>query len=152
VEDTAVAILQFASGALGTLMGSTAVWPGYPLEVHVAGTQGSASLRGDRLAQWQFVEARPGDARLRRRLAPGGQTSAAPGPRPARIDGHRQQFENFVHSLQGHEPLLVDGTEARKAVEIVLAVYASALSAQTMPLPLSATPQWQAFPRFAGGK
>lgn len=150
VEDTAVAIVQFASGALGTIVGSTTVWPGYPLEVHLTGPRGSAYLRGSHLAQWQFVEPHPGDAQLRRRLAPqvNAVSSGAASPRPPSIDGHRQQFENFVRSLRGSEPLLVDGPEARHAVEIVLAIYASALSGQTVSLPLSATLSRQAFARL----
>jgi hypothetical protein len=49
--------------------------------------------------------------------------------------------------LRGQEPLLVDGPEARKAVEIILGIYASALAGTTVSLPLTKTPQRQAFPR-----
>jgi UDP-N-acetyl-2-amino-2-deoxyglucuronate dehydrogenase len=147
VEDTAVAIVQFQSGALGTIVGTTTIWPGYPLEVHIAGNRGSAALCGSQLAHWQFVETQPTDARRRRRLAPGATPMAggAASPRPTSSDGHRQQCENFVRSLRGTEPLLVDGQEARKAVEIILALYASALSGKTVILPLSATPPRHAF-------
>ena len=37
--------------------------------------------------------------------------------------------------------LMVDGTEARKAVEVILAVYKSALTKKSVTLPLKKTPK-----------
>src|SRR6202040_2027665 len=40
-EDTAVAILEFAGGALGTLLATTAAYPGYPRRLEITGTEGT---------------------------------------------------------------------------------------------------------------
>lgn len=148
VEDTAVAVVRFKSGALGTVMGSTAVWPGWPNEIHIVGTGGSACLRGGKLVHWEFVDKKPTDARIRRTLGPNSQTPSGWGAGSAisiGTEGHQLQFENFVRHLRGKTPLLVDGTEARKAVEIILGIYASALSGETVNLPLKRTPERHAF-------
>jgi predicted dehydrogenase len=150
VEDTAVAVVQYRSGAMGTIVGSTAMWPGNALEIRLAGEHGAVWLRGSDLMQWEFADRHASDARIRRRFAAapvGAPQGGATDPRAISSEGHRQQFENFVRGLRGQEPLLVDGVEARKAVEIILGIYASALAGKTVRLPLAKTPPRHAFPR-----
>src|ERR1700680_4993237 len=48
-EDTAVAILEFASGALGVFHATTAAYPGYPRRLEISGTEGTVILEHDRL-------------------------------------------------------------------------------------------------------
>src|SRR5207253_9140558 len=48
-EDTAAAILEFASGALGIFHATTAAYPGYPRRVEISGTEGSVILEHDRI-------------------------------------------------------------------------------------------------------
>src|SRR5919112_5281550 len=49
VEDTAVAILKFASGALGTIVATTAAYPGLTARIAVHGDRGSAIIDDDKL-------------------------------------------------------------------------------------------------------
>src|SRR5579872_7101355 len=48
-EDTAVATLEFASGALGIFHATTAAYPGYPRRVEISGTAGTVILEHDRI-------------------------------------------------------------------------------------------------------
>src|SRR5882762_4154352 len=48
-EDTAVAILEFASGALGIFHATTAAYPGYPRRVEISGSEGTVILEHDRI-------------------------------------------------------------------------------------------------------
>src|ERR1700675_1619980 len=48
-EDTAVATLEFASGAVGTLLATTAAYPGYPRRIEITGTEGTVILEHDRI-------------------------------------------------------------------------------------------------------
>src|SRR5437660_133684 len=48
-EDTAVAILEFASGALGVFHATTAAYPGYPRRVEISGSEGTVILEHDRI-------------------------------------------------------------------------------------------------------
>ncbi len=126
VEDTAVAILKFASGALGTLECSTAIYPGELKKIEIMGTSGSVILENNHLKKWQFDEVQDGDNTVVEPV----QTSALLGgvadPLAIRSSGHQQQLEDLIAAIStGKEPL-VNGEEGRKAVEIVLAIYRSA--------------------------
>ena len=137
VEDAAVAVLQFRSGALGVLEGTTAAHPGFPKRLELNGTRGSATLEENSLTAWSFQEETARDEEIRRLYGPrpGAQGGAAD---PAAIDfcGHQRQFEQFVAALQRGEEPAIGGVEARQAVEIILAVYRSAREGRRVELPL----------------
>ena len=59
VEDTAVAVVKFASGALGVIHGTTAAYPGLDASLRVFGSKGSAVITDDELV---FFHANAGDA------------------------------------------------------------------------------------------
>lgn len=144
VEDTAVAALKFKSGALGMMLGSTAMFPGEPAEIQISGEKGSARLRGGFLTAWQFDIEEPADAQRRLEFGPPADDKGKGGasdPKAISFTGHQRQFENFARALDGTEKVLVDGAEARKAVEIILAVYQSALTHKPVKLPLKKTPK-----------
>ena len=49
-------------------------------------------------------------------------------------DGHFRQVRNLVNAILRDEPLLVDGYEGRKAVELILGIYRSAREGQPVKL------------------
>jgi predicted dehydrogenase len=61
VEDTVVAVLEFANGAVGTLEAATSAYPGYPRRIELTGSEGTVRLEGDRLAAIDLREAVEGD-------------------------------------------------------------------------------------------
>jgi predicted dehydrogenase len=56
VEDTAVAVLEFENGALGTIEAATSAYPGYPRRIELTGSQGTIVIDGDRLARVDLNE------------------------------------------------------------------------------------------------
>jgi UDP-N-acetyl-2-amino-2-deoxyglucuronate dehydrogenase len=127
VEDTAVAILKFANGALGVIEGTTAVFPGSFKRIEILGTEGSVVMEEDRLRTWKFLKETNYDDYVRKLHTglpdSGGGVS---NPMAINITGHRCQIEDMIISLdKGNRPA-VDGHEARKSVEIVLNIYKSA--------------------------
>ena len=56
VEDTAVAVLEFASGAVATLEATTAAWPGYDRRVSITGTLGTVVIEQARVVKWDVRE------------------------------------------------------------------------------------------------
>src|SRR5262249_54712386 len=58
VEDTAVAALEFASGALGTLEAATSAFPGYSRRLELTGANGTLILDGDDLVGIDLRDAR----------------------------------------------------------------------------------------------
>jgi predicted dehydrogenase len=131
VEDTAVACLRFASGALGVIQATTSVHPGLPKTIAVHGDRGTAVIEQDDLLRWEFADALPEDEALRTRFAQKTGTSGG-SSNPAAIghEGHRRQLADFVAAvLHGGKPA-VDGREGRKSVAIIEAIYRSAKSGQ----------------------
>lgn len=127
VEDNAVAALRFRNGAFGVIEGSTSVYPGFLKRIEISGTKGSVILEEETLKAWDFAEGLPEDEEIRKDFGAGAETGGgAADPAAISFEGHRRQFEEFITSLeQGRSPL-VDGREAKKAVEIIQAIYTSA--------------------------
>ena len=121
VEDTAAAVLEFASGALGVIEAATAVFPGYARRLEVTGTEGTAILEHDRLVR---VDLRSGahavsDAAVDR-------NPSATAPRVSDVSAHQRVLEDFIRAIRTGVPPACDGREGRKSVELVTAIYASA--------------------------
>ncbi|UCF97497.1 MAG: Gfo/Idh/MocA family oxidoreductase [Spirochaetaceae bacterium] len=127
VEDNAVAALRFRNGAFGVIEGSTAVYPGFLKRIEISGTKGSMVLEEETLKTWEFAESIPEDEEIRQKFGAGADTKGgAADPAAISFEGHRRQFEEFIAALDEGRAPLVDGREARKAVEIIRAIYASA--------------------------
>ncbi len=129
VEDTAVAIVEFVNGARGVIHGSTACWSstGHPAEVHVCGDQGSVFMADTAFRVWDFKESKPEDEQIKAEMMDG--CAAGMGANdPNAIDflGHQKNFEDVVNSIQKGKQPSVNGEEARKAVQLICAIYESA--------------------------
>jgi predicted dehydrogenase len=130
VEDTAVALLEFASGARGVIEGSTACWSstGLPAEVQLCGTRGTVVLTDERFRVWDFAAPAPQDEEIRASLLACGVTRGlgANDPKAIHALGHQRCFEDAITAIRAGRPPLVDGPEARKAVTLIEAIYQSA--------------------------
>jgi predicted dehydrogenase len=82
VEDTCVATIRFASGALGTVHATTAAYPGLTARLQIHGSAGSAVIDDDRLVY--FSTAVPGGAGGG---VPGGAGGGVPGGAGAGVPG-----------------------------------------------------------------
>lgn len=148
VEDTATAIVRFKNGAIGSICGTTAAYPGIPRKVQVSGKNGTIFLEDSFITMWNFTDKRPYDAQVIKKHGKesGGRKAAgAADHRAIDFTPHQWQFENFVNALNGRERLIVDGKEARKSVEIILAIYRSALTGKVVDLPLKKSPKREKF-------
>lgn len=129
VEDSAAAVLRFASGAIGVIQGSTAVWPGFLKRIEVSGVSGSAIMEEEDIVFWKFRDETAFDDELRARLSTRTLTGGgAADPAAIGYHGHRLQFEDFIDAARCGRKPAVDGREAKKAVDVICAVYASAAS------------------------
>ena len=125
-EDTAVAALHFPGGALGTIEATTAAWPGWSRRIELCGETGSIVLEDDHIARWDFRTPQPEDDAIRNAANDNALGSGAGAASAISIEGHLRQIGDLVAALRERKPLAVDGREARKAVALVNAIYASA--------------------------
>jgi len=127
VEDTVVAILGFANGALGTIACSTAAFPGSPKRIEILGTSGTAVVEENNLVTWQFADETEDDRHIRDMYS--ASVSAAGGsanPMAIGFYGHQKQIEDMIHALECSQNVSIDGREGKKSVEIISAIYESA--------------------------
>jgi predicted dehydrogenase len=132
-EDTAAAVLRFKSGGMGVIQGATSCWPGEPARVELRGSQGTIILEEGRISTWQLADASPEEEAEMLALETK-QGSGSADPMGISYEKHRRQILDMISAIQNdHEPV-VPGAEARKAVEIILAIYESAKAQQPVSL------------------
>lgn len=134
VEDTAVATMRFASGALGAFEASTALWPGWSRRHEICGEHGSVVLEDDRIVRWEFKDARPEDDAIRAAGQNNVLGSGASDPGAISVEGHKRQLQDFVDAIRAGRAPMLDGREGRKAVAFVRAIYDSAESGRPVKL------------------
>jgi UDP-N-acetyl-2-amino-2-deoxyglucuronate dehydrogenase len=120
VEDTAVAVLEFANGALGTLEATTCAYPGRPRRIEISGSTGTAILDGDRLVRDTSA------------ASPAPQNVAS--PVVSDMSAHRDLFVNFIHAFQTGTTPCCDGREARRSVQLIEAIYESSRTARPIEM------------------
>jgi predicted dehydrogenase len=132
VEDTAAAAIKFDNGAIGTIVGTTAAYPGYLKRIEISGTKGTAILEEEDIVKWDFAEAKPEDEKIKQEML-NRKSSGGGASDPAAIDfsGHAKLFANMIHAIKTDSTPLVNGQEGRKSVEIILAIYKSAKTQKT---------------------
>jgi predicted dehydrogenase len=133
VEDTALAIVRFGSGAVGTILSSTAAFPGFPQRLEITGTEGTVIIEDGQIVRRAFGA---GARAAGTDDGSGTDDGAAPGSDPAAIGvaGHAAQIADLLSAIEeGREPA-VGGEAGRDALEVVLAVYESARTGRTVTL------------------
>jgi predicted dehydrogenase len=139
VEDTAVAVVKFASGALGIIHGTTAAYPGLDARLSVYGTSGSAVISDDELVFIHQNEGQPKEIKMSDLT---GANQAQPSDRLAPEErglglAHRSQLADFVASVRAGRPPRVGTADARTSLAVILALYESA--ATGAPVAVSST-------------
>lgn len=135
VEDTAQAVVEWESGALGSLHFSTAE-AGLPWKLDVLGTRGLLQIGSGSATLGTFEE----DLRDAMQST---KASAIEPPMTAQAlkleDGagdHRAVHRNFVAARRGDEPLSCDGDEARCSLQLANAMILSSYREKPVTLPI----------------
>ena len=121
VDDTAVAVLKFSSGALGIIEATNATRP-KDLEgsISVLGAGGSVEIGGfavNQMKTWSFVEKQPGDEDVLEKFAEN--------PPDVYGFGHIRYLQDVCHAIIHKEQFPIDGLEGLKSLTLINAMYES---------------------------
>jgi predicted dehydrogenase len=122
-EDTAAAVMKFKNQALGVIYGTTASWPGQFRRFEITGSKGTVIQIENSFKVWQFADETEEDKEILRKY---GQIEGGGGvsdPAAIQFEPHARNFASFIEAIENNRPFEIDGIEARKSVELVLAIY-----------------------------
>jgi UDP-N-acetyl-2-amino-2-deoxyglucuronate dehydrogenase len=146
VEDTAVAVLEFANGAIGTLEAATSAYPGYSRQIELTGSNGTLKLDGDDLAAIDLRDVRdeerlgsehPPEAGRHAGRPPQEKAATVSAASPVVSDpiAHVRVFEDFLGAVARGVAPCCDGPCGRRSVALIEAIYQSALTNLPVDLP-----------------
>jgi predicted dehydrogenase len=134
VEDTAVATLEFASGALGTIVATTAAYPGSLKRIEICGSAGTAILEEEALVRWSFAKPTKQDEKILAQMQSNTTGGGASDPSAIGHIAHRELFKDFAKSIATGSASRIDGLEGRRSVELIHAIYRSAKTGKRVAL------------------
>jgi UDP-N-acetyl-2-amino-2-deoxyglucuronate dehydrogenase len=131
-EDTAVATLEFASGALGIFHATTAAYPGYPRRVEISGTEGTFILEHDRIIAANLRNS-PAASSVATDLAVLAESAkdenqSASSAAVSDFRGHQAALEDFLAAIQQNRAPACDGLEGRRSIALIETIYRAAKS------------------------
>jgi len=138
VETVAHALATFSNGAHGILDGTTLAYPEYESYIELVGSRGSCAFSADRLRTMDLIDPTPDEAAARETIlsdqarrdteasnAP--SKEVAPGTAVGSVDmGHTPIVEDLVEAIREERAPFVTGTEGRRSVAFITAIYESA--------------------------
>ena len=129
VEDTASLTVEFENGAVGTVTGSSAAYPGFPRQIELNGTTGSITLTEDRITHWSVGGETPAE------LSEEGNGTTAQtyrDPKKMSFELHKQQLADMIDALRTDRKPLVDIYDGKRAVDVILSAYEASQTHQTV--------------------
>ena len=131
-EDVGLAVVKFRNGAIGTIEGTTNVYPKNLEEtLYLFGETGTVKLGGtstNNIDVWDFADEEEADEKNK-----GLQevTSNVYG------NGHTSLFADVIDAIEHNRKPYVDAVAGRNALEMILAIYKSQKTGQPVKLPLT---------------
>lgn len=140
VEDIAQALVEYKSGAVGLIYGSTSFYPGLAERLEVHGKHGTVILEGDRVKMWKAdpVAAAEGlyGGGVMMQPTPSQHTAdqneadliarSADDPSCKWGEQHRLQLEDFTRAIQDDREPFITGEASLEPLKIIMAIYQSA--------------------------
>jgi len=130
VEDIATASLRFRNGAMGTILGSTAIFPGLSERLEISGSDGSAILEDGELV---YVATRETVGAVGSHGSPSPWEGAMVRERPEAAPHappyggrHTDQIADVIEAIAAGRAPTVTAEDAREALALILAIYRSA--------------------------
>ncbi len=125
VEDNLCATIKYRNGSFGTIEVSTSCAPGFSRRIEFSGSTGTVAFEEDRIVRWEFATPDPQDEIIRKELIGTGAHSGSD-PKNINVSGHASQISDLAEAILTGKPLVLDGNEGRRAVELICGIYESA--------------------------
>jgi len=119
-EDVAVAALKFKSGALGTISGGTALFPGEPESITLYGTMGNIAFSGGKIISSTVSSIH--EVLSGHEEDPG---SAASDPMAITDQFHIAAIKDIMDAIRNKQAPKVNIDQAKKSVALINAIYKS---------------------------
>lgn len=119
-EDVGIGLLHFANGAIGSITGGTALYPGYPEKLEIYGEKGSILMEGGTIKEWNVKDVTPPNLGM-----DDGDGSGSADPTAISHQNHKTVIADMVGAIKEMRAPMVEGPEARKAVAVITAIYES---------------------------
>lgn len=130
-EDLGMAVITFKNGAIGTIEGTTNVYPKNLEEtLYLFGEKGTVKIGGtstNNIDVWDFADENNADSENKGLQE---ATSNVYG------NGHTSLFADMIEAIKNDRKPYVDGLAGKNALELVLAIYKSAAEGKPVQLPL----------------
>src|SRR5438445_1729470 len=117
-EDTLVALLEFANGAMGTLQAATSAYPGFPRRVELTGSEGTVIIEHDRLVAADLRN-KPSELQS----IGDDRNSSANSAAVSDVRGHRAVIEDFIEAIRTNREPRCSGAEGLRSVALVEKIY-----------------------------
>lgn len=131
-EDLGLALIKFSNGAYGLIEGTTNVYPKNLEEtLYIFGDSGTVKVGGKSvniIEEWSFSDQKDDPEEVKAKYHEN--------PPNVYGFGHTPLYEDVVSAIREGRKPLVDGEAGKKAIELVLAIYKSALEGRPVRLPL----------------
>jgi predicted dehydrogenase len=134
VEDDVTAYLEYANGATGVFVTSTADTPGTN-RFEVLGTKGKLVCENDKLVFWKLKTDERAFCRDNKSGFGQPDCEAAEIPLTGENPQHAGIVNNFIRAINGEEPLFVDGREGIESVRLMDAMLLSTWLDKAVELP-----------------
>jgi UDP-N-acetyl-2-amino-2-deoxyglucuronate dehydrogenase len=118
VEDLAMALVEFESGAIGSVTGATALKPGFPERLEIYGERGAIAIEAGRIVRWKVDGQAEADF-----LNASAENCASADPAAISFENHRRQFQAIALAIRTGKPVPVSGEDGLRSLELVLNLY-----------------------------
>jgi predicted dehydrogenase len=139
LEDTLLAFVTYANGALGVVQASTALWPGTDVRIEINGENGTAIMAGEKMVCWKFRDEKPEDEQIRQ-LGSATQATAAGSPTDFGYADHLVVIQDMIDAIREDREVVIPVRSVRPSVELALALYQSAARGGKVNLPVKDDP------------
>ncbi len=118
-EDFALAVVKFCSGARGTIEATTCCKPDLATRLEIYGTRGSVAFEDAYVTRYGL----DGQDMMHTLADAGLMTGGGTDPRDISLAGHQIQIDDFYSAIAERRSPMVDGKQARIAVDLLTMIY-----------------------------